>query len=82
MRNFCDEITNFTSPRGLYRVWVRADDREGAPLVARWVDTRVKENAQQADDKKVQICEKACFAQGSAEVEIDPALHLAFSGAF
>jgi hypothetical protein len=81
MCNFYDQFTNFAAPKGLYRVWVRADDREGVPLVARWIDPR-KENGSEAEDKNVHICEEICLGGESAECEVDPALHLAFAGAF
>jgi len=43
MRNFFEQFTSFTAPKGLYCVWVHDCDRAGAPLVARWIDPRVEE---------------------------------------
>lgn len=82
MRNFYSQFDNFTAPKGLYRVWVRADGREGAPLVARWIDPRTEDNGSHADDKNFQIRVEFCLAEESAELETDPALQFVFAGAF
>lgn len=42
MRNTTNNLADLTTHRGLYRVWVRADEIEGAPLVSRWIDSRVE----------------------------------------
>jgi len=42
MRITTNDFANITTHRGLYRVWVRADEIEGAPLVARWIDSRAE----------------------------------------
>ena len=44
MRNFYDSV-NFAPRKGLYRIWVRSGESQDAPLVARWVDSRFRENA-------------------------------------
>lgn len=82
MRKFYSQFDNFTAPKGLYRVWVRTDDREGARLVARWIDPRVEETASHAEDESFQICAEIRFGEESGELEADPALPLAFAGAF
>jgi hypothetical protein len=82
MPNFYSQFDNFTAFKGLYRVWVRTDDREGAPLVARWIDPRVAQGDSQAEDKNFQTCEEICLGEESGELEADSVLHLTFVGAF
>lgn len=78
MGTFCREFNNFTAPKGLYRVWVRADDRVGAPLVARWTDPRV--------EGKISPTHEGLCIEEQAEVEapeFDPDLALVCAaGAF
>lgn len=81
MRNFYGQIIDLEATNGVYRVWVHADGREGAPLVARWIDPRAEENGSHADHV-FQICEERYLGDESAEAEIDPALQLTFTGAF
>ena len=80
LRNFYVEMIN-GAPQGLYRVWVRADAREGSPLVARWIDPRAAENGSRADDN-LPICEEIRLIEEASEIEADPGLPFAFAGAF
>jgi hypothetical protein len=42
MRSLTDNLENRTGHRGLYCVWVWADETEGMPLVARWIDPQAE----------------------------------------
>jgi hypothetical protein len=82
MRSFYDQFTNLAAREGLYRVWVRANDREGSPLVARWIDPRGGENVSPGEDKKFQMREEVCLDEESSALEADPDLEPVFAGAF
>jgi len=62
MRITTNDSTNPTTHRGLYCVWVRADEIEGAPLVARWVDSRAESLESQ---------EHPCGERRACEVSLD-----------
>jgi len=64
MRITTDDFANITTRRGLYRVWVRADEIEGAPLVARWVDSR-------AESLESQVQDHPCGEHRSREASLD-----------
>jgi hypothetical protein len=81
MRNSLEKVTNLAARKGLYRIWVRADDREGSRLVARWTDLRVEENGSRAEDKNF-ICDEISCGGDSAELQSDSALQLTAAGAF
>ena len=64
MRITTDDFANITTRRGLYRVWVRADEIEGAPLVARWIDSR----AESLESRKQ---EPPCSERRARDVSLD-----------
>jgi hypothetical protein len=78
MRNFFEQFTSFTAPKGLYCVWVHDCDRAGEPLVARWIDPRV--------DEKMSPVHEELRVEEQAEakaLQLDPDLALACAaGAF
>jgi hypothetical protein len=82
MRGVYDQITSFPARQGLYRIWVRANDRKGAPIVARWIDPRVEESVFQTAERNFEICEEICLAEESPESESGLHLGLVIAGAF
>jgi len=78
MRNFFEQLNNFMAPRGLYCVWVRADDSEGAPLLARWIDPRGEEKMSPAHEN---LCAEEQAEAEALQSDADLALACA-AGAF
>jgi len=57
-----------TTHRGLYRVWVRADETKGAPLVARWIDSRTESLESQGHEH---LCGEHTEREVSLDLEVE-----------
>lgn len=42
MFNEMNTLSNFVNRKGLYRVWIRANEAQGAPLVSIWIDPEMR----------------------------------------
>ena len=42
MFNSTSTLLNFANPQGLYRVWIRANEAQDAPLVSIWIDPEMR----------------------------------------
>lgn len=56
---------NFAKTQDLYCVWIRVNETPGAPLVAVWVDSKMRAFATAEDESK--LAAKDCRAAEKAE---------------
>jgi hypothetical protein len=63
MFNDISNFTNVTARRGLYQVWIRAQEHENARLVAVWIDPKMRAFESQVADEKNKL--PACTSSTS-----------------